>query len=61
MTKRLLREAQQSRLDTVLEMSAGFQALAHHTAAHESALDAFVAAAEARSAARASASIEPGK
>lgn len=53
MTKRLLREAQHARLDTVLEMSAGFQALAHHTAAHESALDAFLDAAQARAAARA--------
>ncbi|MDP9917414.1 enoyl-CoA hydratase/carnithine racemase [Variovorax boronicumulans] len=53
MTKRLMREAQHARLDTVLEMSAGFQALAHHTAAHESALDAFLDAAAARAAGRA--------
>jgi enoyl-CoA hydratase/carnithine racemase len=39
MTKRLLREGQLARLETVLEMSAGFQALAHHTAEHEAALD----------------------
>jgi enoyl-CoA hydratase/carnithine racemase len=43
MTKRLLREAQHARLDTLLEMSAGFQALAHHTAEHEAALDAYLA------------------
>jgi enoyl-CoA hydratase/carnithine racemase len=41
MTKRLLREGQHTRLDTLLEMSAGFQALAHHTDQHEEALDAF--------------------
>ncbi len=34
MTKRLIREAQHSRLDTILEMSAAFQALAHHTEEH---------------------------
>lgn len=38
MTKRLIREGQHVRLDTLLEMSAGFQALAHHTADHEAAL-----------------------
>lgn len=42
MTKRLLRESIHSRMDTILEMSAGFQALAHHTAEHEAALDAFL-------------------
>lgn len=42
MTKRLLREGQQTRLDTLLEMSAAFQALAHHTAEHEAALDGFL-------------------
>lgn len=42
MTKRLMREGQHTRLDTLLEMSAGFQALAHHTAQHEEALDAFI-------------------
>ncbi|QEZ48940.1 crotonase/enoyl-CoA hydratase family protein [Cupriavidus oxalaticus] len=40
MTKRLLREGQHTRLDTLLEMSAACQALAHHTAEHESALEA---------------------
>lgn len=39
MTKRLMREGQHTRLDTLLEMSAGFQALAHHTAEHEAALE----------------------
>ncbi len=43
MTKRLLLEAQHSRLDTVLEMSAGFQAVAHHTQQHEIALEAMLA------------------
>lgn len=38
MTKRLIREGQHVRLDTLLEMSAAFQALAHHTADHEEAL-----------------------
>lgn len=42
MTKRLIREGQHTRLDTLLEMSAGFQALAHHTADHETALAGFL-------------------
>ena len=42
MTKRLIREGQHTRLDTLLEMSAGFQALAHHTAEHEALLDGFL-------------------
>ena len=42
MTKRLLREGQQSRLDTVLEMSAAFQSLAHHTQEHDDAINALV-------------------
>lgn len=42
MTKRLIREGEHVRLDTLLEMSAGFQALAHHTAEHEAALDGFL-------------------
>lgn len=41
MTKRLLREGQHTRLETLLELSAGFQALAHHTDDHAEALDAF--------------------
>ncbi len=42
MTKRLLREGQHMRLESLLEMSAGFQALAHHTAQHEEAVSAFL-------------------
>jgi enoyl-CoA hydratase/carnithine racemase len=42
MTKRLLRESQHTRLETLLEMSAGFQALAHHTQQHEEAVNAFI-------------------
>ncbi|OZI37225.1 enoyl-CoA hydratase [Bordetella genomosp. 10] len=38
MTKRLLREGQHTRLDTLLELSAAFQALSHHTTEHETAL-----------------------
>lgn len=43
MTKRLLREAQSVRLDTLLELSAGFQALTHPSAEHEAAVAAFLA------------------
>ncbi len=42
MTKRLLREGQHTRLDTLLELSAGFQALAHATTEHVEAVDAFL-------------------
>ena len=42
MTKRLMREAQQVKLDTLLEMSAGMQALAHGTADHIEAVTAFL-------------------
>jgi enoyl-CoA hydratase/carnithine racemase len=35
MAKRLLREAQTARLETVLELSAAFQAIAHHSADHD--------------------------
>lgn len=41
LAKRLLREGQHSRLSDVLELSAAFQALAHETADHWEALDAF--------------------
>jgi len=34
MAKRLIREAQTSRFETILEMSAAFQALAHSTSEH---------------------------
>ncbi len=42
MTKRLIREAIHNRLDTVLELSAAFQALAHQTADHREAVAAFL-------------------
>lgn len=42
MTKRLLKEAQHQRIDSLLEMSAGMQALAHQTPEHEQALDSFL-------------------
>jgi 1,4-dihydroxy-2-naphthoyl-CoA synthase len=41
-TKRLIREGQQIRLDTLLEMAASFQALVHTTADHREAATAFV-------------------
>jgi enoyl-CoA hydratase/carnithine racemase len=41
LVKRLLREGQHARLDEVLQLSAAFQALAHETADHREALDAF--------------------
>lgn len=41
LAKRLLREAQHARLSDTLELSAAFQALAHETADHREALDAF--------------------
>lgn len=41
LAKRLLREAQHSRLADILELSAAFQALSHETADHREALDAF--------------------
>ncbi len=43
LTKRLLREAQTARMDQILELSAAFQALAHETADHKEAVDAFLA------------------
>lgn len=42
MTKKLLREAEHTRLEALLEMSAAMQALAHHTADHKEALAAFL-------------------
>ncbi|MGD2139438.1 MAG: crotonase/enoyl-CoA hydratase family protein [Burkholderiales bacterium] len=42
MTKRLLREGQHLRLDSLLELSAGFQALAHKTPQHKEAVMAFI-------------------
>jgi enoyl-CoA hydratase/carnithine racemase len=43
MTKRLLREAQTASLQTVLEMSAALQAIAHETMDHAEAIEAFKA------------------
>ena len=40
-TKRLLREGQQQRIDSLLDLSASFQALAHHTSDHSEAIAAF--------------------
>ena len=42
LTKRLMREAIHSRLDTVLELSAVYQAVSHKTADHSEAVDAFL-------------------
>lgn len=42
MAKRLLREGQHTRLDSMLEMSAGLQAIAHKTPYHVEAVNAFV-------------------
>jgi enoyl-CoA hydratase/carnithine racemase len=42
LTKRLLREAMHSRMDTVLEMSAAFQSLAHQSPHHREAVSAFL-------------------
>lgn len=42
MAKRLLREAQTARLESVLELSASFQALAHATREHETRLRAAI-------------------
>ena len=42
MTKRLLREGQHARLESLLELSAGFQALAHKTPQHREAVMAFI-------------------
>ena len=41
LAKRLLRESQHGRLSDVLELSAAFQALAHETADHKEAVEAF--------------------
>jgi 2-(1,2-epoxy-1,2-dihydrophenyl)acetyl-CoA isomerase len=42
MAKRLLRESQHVRLETVLELSASFQALAHATGDHAQRIKAAV-------------------
>ena len=41
MSKKLIREGQHLRLDSLLEMSASMQAMAHKTAEHEEAINAF--------------------
>jgi enoyl-CoA hydratase/carnithine racemase len=42
LTKRLLREGQHMRLDSLLELSAAFQALSHHTEDHLEAVNALL-------------------
>lgn len=42
LTKRLLREGQVTRLDSLLELSAAYQALAHKSADHAEAVNAFI-------------------
>jgi enoyl-CoA hydratase/carnithine racemase len=42
MAKRLLREGQDMKLAPLLELSAAYQALAHHTADHHEAVSAFL-------------------
>ena len=42
LTKRLLREAMHTRLDTLLELAASFQALSHQTDDHKEAVAAFL-------------------
>jgi enoyl-CoA hydratase/carnithine racemase len=42
MTKRLLREGQSLGLDSLLELSAAYQAIAHKTAEHREAVQAFI-------------------
>ena len=41
LAKRLLRESQHGRLADIMELSSAFQALAHETADHKEAVDAF--------------------
>lgn len=48
MAKRLLREGQNMKLAPLLELSAAYQALAHHTADHEEAIATFVEKRAAR-------------
>ena len=42
MTKRLMREGERATLESLLELSAAYQAIAHHTADHHEAVRAFV-------------------
>jgi enoyl-CoA hydratase/carnithine racemase len=46
LSKRLMREGQHTRLDTLLELSAAFQAIVHETADHREAIDAWLAKRE---------------
>ncbi|MCY4756582.1 crotonase/enoyl-CoA hydratase family protein [Pelomonas aquatica] len=48
LTKRLLREGQHMRLDSLLELSAAYQALAHHTEDHHESVNAFLEKRPAR-------------
>ncbi len=48
LTKRLLREGQHMRLDSLLELSAAYQALAHHTDDHLESVNAFLEKRPAR-------------
>ena len=48
LTKRLMREGIHSRLDTVLEMSAVYQAVSHKTPDHSEAVNAFIEKRSAR-------------
>lgn len=52
MTKRLIREGVHSRLDTVLQLSAAFQALSHHTEEHGALVAGVLSKQAAKSAAR---------
>ena len=49
LTKRLLRESAHVRMETLLEMSAAFQALAHTTPEHEEAVNAMAEMLESKS------------
>ncbi len=42
LTKRLLREGQHQKLDSLLELSAALQVIAHKTPAHAEAVNAFI-------------------
>jgi len=48
LTKRLLREGQHMRLASLLELSAAYQALAHHTSDHDEAVAAMLEKRPAR-------------
>ena len=52
LTKRLLREGQNMRLDSLLELSAAYQALSHHTDEHAVAVAAFMQAQATRTRSR---------